>query len=594
MKAIAATTGPGDRRDFFWLDSGFGMQASSPQRGLGFNLRFGGIFVTPPTAVSWIGPGRLVLDDVVLATEVAARETSGGGGGGGGAAASTRERTLAHDLRRGPFRSGPPTERLDLFGLGLDYALYHKTFFDKFDQDELGPWHNMGGTFTSVPAAIAWGSRIDVLGVGLDHAMYQKTLSGNLWSQQWKRLGGSFTSAASMVVRGDKLDAFARGADFTLRGNQTDGTTWFTWQNHGGQLASAPVAVSWGADRIDVFAIFKDGALWHIWWDGQLWNEWESLGGSYVGEPAAVSWAPGRLDVFAVDAASRGLRHHWFESDTWSLPEALNIGTTQKIAESVTVVSSAANRLELFVPTDDHQIRRVEWDGQQWQAGSAGANFRSPCRYRMSVDGIKVNTTRALNADTDAAMAAVAAGNAAVQVRTQWIGEIGGLGSPKTSQTNLLDVDPVSVDLAEPMSYSYIVVNNGHADQAKILAALAAAGDSLSLAGSSSMQEDIAKGVISFVSVKIAAAISIYVPVVGPALGVMETWLMDKLKDALFESCDGVVAVELRAMMGRDLYILTGNGAHPVQVTTQHPGAGSPTACGDNSDYEVTWTIKPL
>src|SRR5690606_5191471 len=151
-----------------------------------------------------------------------------------------------------------------------------------------------------------------------------------------------------------------------------------------------------------------------------------------------------------------------------------------------------------------------------------------------------------------------------------------------------------TVDLAEPFSFSYIVVNNGHAPKEKILAALASAGDSLSLAGSSSMQEDIAKGVVKILSVKLLAAIAISVPVIGSILGLAEKWLLDRLTEAVFESCDGVVAVELRAMMGRDLYLLTDSGRNTVQVTTQHPGTGSPTACGSNSDYDVTWTIKPL
>jgi len=202
-----------------------------------------------------------------------------------------------------------------------------------------------------------------------------------------------------------------------------------------------------------------------------------------------------------------------------------------------------------------------------------------------------------LSTDTDAAMASVAAGNAAAKIKTQWIGEIGGgllSGAPDASQTNLLEFEPVTVDLAEPMSFSYLVVNNGHAPQDKILNALASAGNSLSLAGSSSMQEDIAKGIVNIVSVKILAAITISVPVVGSIVGLLESWLMDKLKDAIFESCDGIVAIELRAMMGRDLFILTDNGRKTVTVTTHHPGTNSPTACGAKSDYEVTWTIKPL
>jgi hypothetical protein len=199
-----------------------------------------------------------------------------------------------------------------------------------------------------------------------------------------------------------------------------------------------------------------------------------------------------------------------------------------------------------------------------------------------------------LNADTDAAMASVAAGNAAVRIKTQWIGELGALGSPKTSETNLLDFEPVTVDLAEPMSFSYVVVNNGHADEDAILAALTNAGYSIGLAGSSSMQEDIAKGIASIVSVTIAGALTISVPVVGSVVAALETWLLGKFTAAIFESCDGVVAVELRAMMGRDLFILTDNGRKTLAVTTKHPGTTSASACGANSEYEVTWSIEPL
>jgi hypothetical protein len=497
----------------------------------------------------------------------------------------------------GPGGPLPLTQRIDLFGLGLDYAMYHKTFWGSFDQNDLSPWQQLGGIFTSAPAAIAWAdNHIDVFGVGMDHAMYTKSCIGEQWTPNWLRLGGSFTSAATLISRGPELlDVFARGADFTLRSNHTDGATWFGWQNHGGALASPPVAVSWGPDRVDIFAKFRDGALWHRWWDGEIWNEWESLGGNYLGEPAVAAWAPGRLDVFVVDAQARGLRHHWFSNDTWNNPETLFYGSEQRLAESPTVISAAANQLEVFVPTDNYQIRFVKWDGQAWSSGSAGAELRAPQSYHMSVDFVRAKKTRALADDTDAAMASFAAGNAVATIKTQWIGDIGGgVGGPDSSQTNLLEFEPVTVDLAEPMSFSYIVVNNGHAPQDKILAALANAGNSLSLAGSSSMQEDIAKGIVKIIAVKILGEITLSVPVVGSILSIIETWLMGKLTDAIFESCDGVVAVELRAMMGRDLYTLTDSGRKTVTITTPHEGTDSPTLCGGKSDYEVTWTIRPL
>ena len=583
MRGIAATLAEG-RRDFFWLNRDFGMMASSPVRGGGFNLSFGGIFTSVPAAVA----STVKVEPIIGGAGLAASGAATGGSDPGLV-------PVHHDVG-GPLGGiTPTTHQLDVFGLGLDYAMWHKRIRGTFDQNDPSPWHRLDGVFVSAPAAVAWGSGIHVFGLGTDHAMYTKSATGDTWTPDWQRLGGTFTSAASLVSRAPhQLDLFARGADFTLRRNQTEGTTWFGWQNHGGSLASPPVAVSWGADRIDVFAVFKDGALWHLWWDGQIWNQWESLGGNYTGEPAAVSSSPGQLDVFAVGAQGRGLHHHRFSNNTWSLPQALGIGTQDALAESPTVISGAPNQMEIFVPTVGNQIRIGKWDGQSWQFGSAGAEIRMPSRYRMSVDQVKVNTTRAMNADTDAAMASVGTGNAAVATRTQWIGELGALGSPKTAQTNLLDFEPVTVELAEPMTFSYVVVNNGHADQDKVLAALTNAGHSIGLAGSSSMQEDIAKGIANIVSVTIAGALTISVPVVGSVVGAIESWLMGQLTDAIFESCDGVVAVELRAMLGRDLFMLTDNGKKPLIVTTKHPGTASPSSCGANSEYEVTWSIEPL
>ena len=106
------------------------------------------------------------------------------------------------------------TQRIDLFGLGLDYAMYHKSFWGVHDEDSLSPWFRLGGIFVSVPAAIAWaGNRVDVFGLGTDHAMFTKTRTGSSWTSEWQRLGGAFTSAASLVSRGpNQLDIFARGA----------------------------------------------------------------------------------------------------------------------------------------------------------------------------------------------------------------------------------------------------------------------------------------------------------------------------------------------------------------------------------------------
>jgi hypothetical protein len=196
--------------------------------------------------------------------------------------------------------------------------------------------------------------------------------------------------------------------------------------------------------------------------------------------------------------------------------------------------------------------------------------------------------------DTDGVVLNVEAGNAKLLTRTQWIGDIGGPLHPKTVQTNLLVCDPVTVDLAEPMSFGYIVINNGAGDPAKVLAALASAGDALSVAGSQSMQADISQAVASFTSTQIVGALMISIPVLGTILAPIEAWLLGKLTNVVLANCDGLVAVELPSLMGRDLYMLTENGSKPVTMTVQHPGTDSNPGCGGNSRYEVTWTIRPL
>jgi hypothetical protein len=108
------------------------------------------------------------------------------------------------------------------------------------------------------------------------------------------------------------------------------------------------------------------------------------------------------------------------------------------------------------------------------------------------------------------------------------------------------------------------------------------------------MQEDIGKGIAKIITVTLEGAIKVDVPVVGSILAAIETWLLGKLTDIVFANCDGIVAVEMRAMMGRDLHLLTNSGRSKFSTTTTHHGTDSPTGCGGNSVYDVLWSITPL
>jgi hypothetical protein len=249
-------------------------------------------------------------------------------------------------------RHRAPAPRVDVFALGPDFSMRQQTTWN--GALETGGWIDVGGVFTSAPAAIAWnGDRIDVFGVGLDAAMYQRTVSGSSISQNWERLGGNFNSEAHPVSWGkNRLDVFARGVDYTLRHRSSNGASWETdWENLGGSLASPPFAVSWGADRLDVFVIGSDGQLWHRWWDGEIWNDWESLPlplytPSFGSPPVAVALAPGRLDVFATGTDGM-VRHIAYQNDSWgpwrSFGGVMTAGPT--------AIAAIPGQIDLFAPS---------------------------------------------------------------------------------------------------------------------------------------------------------------------------------------------------------------------------------------------------
>ena len=153
------------------------------------------------------------------------------------------------------------SNRLDIFGLGTDWAMYHKAW-DGSWHPSVTDWERLGGVFYSPPAVTAWGSnRLDIFGLGTDWAMYHKAWDGS-WHPSvtdWERLGGIFTSP--------------------------------------------PAVTAWGSNRLDIFGLGTDWAMYHKAWDGS-WHpsvtDWERLGGIFTSPPAVTAWGSNRLDIFGL------------------------------------------------------------------------------------------------------------------------------------------------------------------------------------------------------------------------------------------------------------------------------------------------------
>ena len=170
--------------------------------------------------------------------------------------------------------------------------MYHLSYDTSYGWQS--QWDSLGGVFTSEPAVASWSSdRLDVFGTGTDYAMYHKAWDGSSWSSDWEVLGGTFTSPPAVVSWGvGRLDIFGLGTDFAVWHLSYDSST--GWQQGwdslgGGPFKTPPVVVSRASDRLDVFAVASgDNAIWHKSWSGSSWSDWASIG-KPVGEVSSSS-----------------------------------------------------------------------------------------------------------------------------------------------------------------------------------------------------------------------------------------------------------------------------------------------------------------
>jgi hypothetical protein len=66
-------------------------------------------------------------------------------------------------------------DRLDIFGLGTDDALYHKAWTGNAWASSPSGWEYLGGRCNSPPVAVSWGpGRLDIFVLGTNNGMYHK------------------------------------------------------------------------------------------------------------------------------------------------------------------------------------------------------------------------------------------------------------------------------------------------------------------------------------------------------------------------------------------------------------------------------------
>ena len=193
--------------------------------------------------------------------------------------------------------------------------------------------------------------------------------------------------------------------------------------------------------------------------------------------------------------------------------------------------------------------------------------------YTFTLNSFKITDTRSRHEDTDFVAIAVAIGNnPPITSPTKSMGDL----NNGTFQVNL-SIPNVSVPAGSTVAFSYTIVNTGfdkntvEQDLSKAVgsAATAAASEGLKAAGAA-------------------------IPVVGPIISVVgppaAAWAIGKLEGIIFADCDGTVAAGDHVYTGAALANLTA-GNKVISATDENKGTNSPTGCGGNSHYFVTWSI---
>ncbi|SFE04276.1 M28 family peptidase [Nitrosomonas sp. Nm166] len=274
--------------------------------------------------------------------------------------------------------------RLDVFVIGTDSALYHKWWNGSAWGPSVTGYEAMGGVCLGDPRVVSWGpNRLDVFVIGTDRALYHKWWNGSAWGPSvtgYERMGGVCIGQPEVVAWGpNRLDVFVIGTDRALYHKWWDGSAWGPsltgYERLGGVCMSAPRAVAWEANRLDVFVVGTDGALYHKWWDGSAWgpslNGFERMGGICVGQPEVVAWGPNRLDVFVIGTDS-ALYHKWWNGSAWG-PSLTGYEAMGGICTSMPRVTAwGPNRLDVFVTGTDSALYHKWWNGSAWGPSVTG------------------------------------------------------------------------------------------------------------------------------------------------------------------------------------------------------------------------------
>ena len=245
----------------------------------------------------------------------------------------------------------------------------------KFDDASLSPWG----------AVARSGNRLDVVATAKDGKVWSVHWQPDTYAHNWDRwrpviTGIADTGTPVAVVARDahKLDVFVAGSDqgpFTGAWDRdvSQGQWRGFWNIQSGHVPAggALTAVSRDPSKLDVFHVSNDGHVYTAAWDANVddgkWRGWWKIPGitAKPGAPvAAVSRDPNKLDIFVVandDKTYTAAWDHNVDSGKWRGWWNIKEGHCPS-GGTVTAVSRDANKLDIFLVSNDGNIYTAAWD----------------------------------------------------------------------------------------------------------------------------------------------------------------------------------------------------------------------------------------
>ncbi|KAA8894578.1 hypothetical protein FN846DRAFT_786157 [Sphaerosporella brunnea] len=177
---------------------------------------------------------------------------------------------------------------LDLFWVGEEQVLFHRAMGGD------GAWgaaENISGPCTTSPAATSWGpERLDVFVVHYDKALYHKAWDGKRWDYYFHKLGAEeFEAPPAAVCWGEgRIDVFAVDVKGRLLQKFWERGQWCAgWVELGTGYRGTPTVLSEGKGMLQVFAV-REGVVWRLKYGDGKWSKAESIGGYCLARPAAT------------------------------------------------------------------------------------------------------------------------------------------------------------------------------------------------------------------------------------------------------------------------------------------------------------------